>query len=133
MICGVKCRAEVHSKYRSCWLILASDMISITLCSCNAVFFSFLKPSCALLRVLKCHAHLYRHSAITHVHNFIEFLLALLASQIMFATHCIQEHCLRFLPCLGRCSRHSHQGNCDLHGATLLVDVWAFHSRCHQD
>ena len=60
---------STYSKYRSCWLIFASDMMFITFCSCRIVFFCFLKPSCALLRMLKCSAYLYRHSAITPVHH----------------------------------------------------------------
>ena len=100
---------STYSKYKSFLLIFAFGMMFMTFCSCRIVFFCFLKPSCALLKILKCSAYLYKHFAITPVHSLYRVFASAIGLQFPKSCSLPQEHCLRLLPRLGRCFCHPHQ------------------------
>ncbi len=70
VVYGVECWAEIHIQQVQVLLAYFCIWHDVHyICSCRIVFFCFLKPSCVLLRMLKCSAYLYKHSAITPVHS----------------------------------------------------------------
>lgn len=67
---------STYSKYRSCFTF-ASD---------NIMSFCFLKPSCTI-KMWRCSAYMYKHSAITHVHISYRVFASAIGPQ--FAKSCL--------------------------------------------